>query len=430
MRKLVVVLICGAALWAQQGTIVLRAARLFDGRSDSLQTPGLIVVKDGRIAGVGASAVLEPGSQTIDLGDATLLPGFMDAHVHIVGERGLDNRQDIVDGQARTSAESALLATKYMRVTLEAGFTTVRNLGANDFIDVALRNASTRGAIVGPRVLAASKSLGSLGGHCDPMNGMRPQFFGREPDWRDGVIGNAEEARQAVRYNIKYGADLIKICATGGVLSRNNDVDSPQLTDAEIAAVIDEAHAKGKKVAAHAHGAIGAKRAIRAGIDSIEHGSFLDNEALDLMKQKGTFYVPTLHAVWSLLEAQKKGSVMDPRTQAKMNMAARRIDETFRSAVAKGVRIAFGTDAGVGIHGTNAEEFVLMTKLGLKPIDALKAATSVDAELFGIANDVGTLEAGKIADVVAVPGNPVTDIETTRKVFFVMKDGRVVKNAR
>jgi imidazolonepropionase-like amidohydrolase len=354
----------------------------------------------------------------------------MDAHVHLTGEIGKDSRQDIIDGMVRTPAETALLGTKFLRATLHAGFTTVRNLGASDFVDVAMRNAIARGAVEGPRILAASKSLGSIGGHCDPMNGVAPDHFGREPDWKDGVVSGPESARQAVRYNVKYGADVIKICATGGVLSRNNDVDSAQLTLDEIGAIIDEAHTKGKKVAAHAHGATGAKRAIRAGIDSIEHGSFLDEEALTLMKQKGTFYVPTLHALWSLKEAEKNGSVMDPRTKAKMNMAARRIDETFRSAVARGIRIAYGTDAGVGIHGTNAEEFVLMVKGGMKPIDALRAATSVDAELFGIANDLGILEGGKIADIVAVPGNPVEDITQTRNVFFVMKDGKVVKNAR
>ena len=427
--KLACLLVLGA-LAAMPQQLVLRAARLFDGRSETLQTPGIIVIEDGRITGVGPSATVKPGGKMIDLGDATLLPGFMDAHVHLTHERGMDNRQDILDRQARTAAEAALRATKYLRVTLEAGFTTVRNLGAPDFVDVALRNAVAAGAIAGPRILAASKGLGSLGGHCDPMNGVAPEFFGREPDWRDGVINSPESARQAVRYNIKYGADLIKMCATGGVLSRNNDVDSPQMTQVEIDAIIDEAHAKGKKVAAHAHGATGAKRAIRGGIDSIEHGSFLDDEALTLMKQKGTVFVPTLHAPWSLLEADKKGSVMDPRTKAKLNMAARRIDETFRSAAARGIRIGFGTDAGVGSHGTNAEEFVLMVKGGLKPIDALRAATSVDAELFGIASEVGTLETGKIADIVAVPGNPVEDIAQTRNVFFVMKDGKVVKNTR
>ncbi|MBI2687896.1 MAG: amidohydrolase family protein [Acidobacteria bacterium] len=428
MKTLALAILCAAAAMPQQ--VVIRAARLFDGRADTLQTPGLVVVENGRITGVGPSAVLKPGATAIDLGDATLLPGFMDAHVHLTGQRGMDNRQDLIDSQARTSVETALRATRYLRVTLEAGFTTVRNLGAGDFIDVAMRNSIANGDIVGPRILAASKGLGSLGGHCDPMNGVRPEFYGREPDWRDGVIGSPEAARQAVRYNIKYGADLIKICATGGVLSRNNDVDSPQMTQAEVDAVIDEAHAKGKKVAAHAHGATGAKRAIRGGIDSIEHGSFLDDEALTLMKQRGTVYVPTLHALWSLLEAEKKGSVMDPRTQAKMKMAARRIDETFRSAVARGIKIGLGTDAGVGVHGTNAEEFVLMVKGGMKPIDALRAATSVDAELFGVASDLGTLENGKIADVVAVPGNPVEDIAKTRNVFFVMKDGKIVKNTR
>ncbi len=428
MKPFALALLCAAAAFSQQ--TVIRAARLFDGRSETLQPPGLIVVEDGRITGVGPAAVLKPGAKTIDLGDATLLPGFMDAHVHLTGEIGPDSRQDLIDGMARTPAEVALLGTKFLQATLHAGFTTVRNLGADDFVDVAMRNAIARGRIEGPRILAASKSLGSMGGHCDPMNGVAPGFYGREPDWKDGVVSGAESARQAVRYNIKYGADVIKICATGGVLSRNNDVDSPQLTQPEIDAIIDEAHAKGKKVAAHAHGATGAKRAIRGGIDSIEHGSFLDEEALTLMKDKGTYYVPTLHALWSLEEAQKKGSVMDPRTKLKMALAGRRIGETFRSAAARGVKIAFGTDAGVGIHGTNAEEFVLMVKGGLKPVDALRAATSVDAELFGIASEVGTLESGKIADIVAVPGDPLADITRTRQVFFVMKDGKVVKNAR
>jgi len=210
----------------------------------------------------------------------------------------------------------------------------------------------------------------------------------------------------------------------------NNDVDSPQLTQAELDAIIDEAHAKGKRVAAHAHGAAGAKRAIRAGIDSIEHGSFLDDEALTLMKQKGTFFVPTLHASWSLMEADKQGSVMDPRTKLKMLAAVRRVDETVRSAIARGIRIAFGTDAGVGKHGSNAEEFVLMVKLGMKPIDALKSATSVDAELFGVSDTLGTLDAGKLSDIIAVPGDPVADITRTRSVHFVMKDGRVLKQSR
>jgi imidazolonepropionase-like amidohydrolase len=255
--KLVCLLLFGA-LAALPQQVVLRAARLFDGRSETLQTPGMVVIEDGRIVGVGATA--------------TLKPGFMDAHVHLTHERGMDSRQDLIEGLARTPAETALRATKYLRVTLDAGFTTVRNLGASDFVDVALRNAIAAGAIEGPRILAASKGLGSLGGHCD-SNGFAPD--GLERNFKKGIVSGVESARQAVRYNVKYGADLIKMCATGGVLSRNNDVDSPQMTQAEIDAIIDEAHA---------HGATGAKRAIRGGIDSIAHGSFLDDEALTMMK--------------------------------------------------------------------------------------------------------------------------------------------------
>jgi len=424
--KCLSLLLAAMALFGQQTAV--RAARLFDGRSATLQSPGLVVVEGNKIVGVGPSAVLAPNAKVIDLGDATLLPGFMDAHVHLGMQFGLDRRQEVLDEQARTPAEIALRHAKYARATLDAGFTTVRNLGDWNGVDIALRNVINAGEIPGPRILASGPGLGSLGGHCDMTNGARPGFRGREPDWRDGVVDSAESGRQAVRHNIKYGADLIKICATGGVLSLNNDVDSPQLTQAELDAIVDEAHAKGKKVTAHAHGAAGAKRAVRAGIDSIEHGSFLDDEALTLMKQKGTFYVPTLHALWALDQVEKKGGVMDPRTRVKMQAAARRLDETFRSAVARGVRIAFGTDAGVGPHGTNAEEFVLLVQKGLSPIEALKAATSVDAELFGVADTLGTLESGKLADIVAVPGDPVADITKTRTVIFVMKDGRVHKN--
>lgn len=423
-------LFAASALCLLAQPVAYRAARLFDGKSDALISPGMVLVDGGKIVAAGpvVAVTLPIGSKIVDLGDATLLPGFMDAHVHLSSERGLDARQDMADGLARTPAEQALHATKFLRATVQAGFTTVRNLGSGDFLDVAMRNAVNKGSVEGPRILAASKSIGSLGGHCDSTNGFRPSANEREPDWRDGIVDSPESARQAVRYNVKYGADVIKVCATGGVLSLNNDVDSPQLTQAELDAIADEAHAKGRKVAAHAHGATGAKRAVRAGFDSIEHGSFLDEEALNLMKQKGTYYVPTLHALWSLLAAKDRGGIMDPRTEVKMNAANRRIHETFRSAVAKGVKIAYGTDAGVGIHGTNAEEFVLMVKYGMTPIQALRSATSVNAELFGIADRVGTLEPGKLADLVAVPGDPVADITVTRKVFFVMKEGQVLRN--
>lgn len=403
--------------------IVVKAARLFDGKSDTLASPGLVVVQDGKIVGVGASATLPTGATIIDLGDSTLLPGFMDAHTHLSLDFTGNAAQRIVHGLQRSIAEQTIDAAANARITLMTGFTTVRDLGSGDQISVGLRNAINRGATPGPRILAAGKSLGTSGGHCDFTNGYRPGMFA-EPGPADGILNNPDEARQAVRLQIKYGADVIKVCATGGVLSLNADVDSPQLTQAEIDAVVDQAHTMGKKAAAHAHGNIGAKRAIRAGIDSIEHGSFLDEEALTMMKQKGTYFVPTLMALESLMPMLDK---LDPLQARKARIAFNSINETTAKAIRMGVKIALGTDAGVFTHGRNNGEFALLVKLGMKPVDALKAATSGDAELLGVADTLGTIEAGKFADIVAVPGNPLTDITATERVLFVMKEGVVYK---
>ena len=410
--------------------LVIKAARIFDGKNERLITPGVVVIAGGRIQSVGATAVIPPGAEVIDLGEATLLPGFMDAHTHMSGESSDDWKQDELDGLKKSPPEQALEASELARKTLLIGFTTVRDLGSSDLIDVGLRNAIASGKIVGPRMLVAVHGIGSLGGHCDPLGGYRPDLFGRESGIADGVISGAEEARAAVRWNIKYGADVIKTCATGGVLSLVGDVSSPQLTQAELDAIVDEAHALKRKTAAHAHGAEGAKRAIRAGIDSIEHGSFLDDEAMDMMKAKGTFLVPTLLAPEGLRERLDRGSSLPPQVEAKARAAIARIRETFKRAVAKKVPIAFGTDAGVYPHGRNAEEFRHMVELGMRPVDALRAATSIDAELFGIADRLGSIEAGKIADIIAVPGNPLQDIRQTEQVFFVMKEGTIYRNDR
>lgn len=411
-------------------TIVLKAARLFDGKGNSLVTPGLVVVTDGKIAGVGAKAAIPASAEVIDLGDATLMPGFIDAHTHLTTMYSDDWKQSILDSLQKTIAERALDASANARVTLMAGFTTVRDVGSADYLDVGLRNAIRDGVVPGPRMLVTVHALGSTGGHCDRSGGFRQGLFGRETDPLEGVINGPDQARYAVRLDHKYGADLIKVCATGGVLSLTDDVDTPQLTQAELNAIVDEAHALRRKTAAHAHGNEGAKRAILAGIDSIEHGSFLDDEALEMMKQRGTYLVPTLIAGDSLREKMDKGLYLPPAIAAKARAALAARSQMFRHAIAKGVKIAFGTDAAVYPHGHNAEEFHLMVDLGMKPIDALRSAALPNAELLGLADKIGTLEPGKLADVVAVPGDPVENVRQTEHVVFVMQEGVVYKNER
>jgi len=408
---------------------VLKAARMFDGKSDALTMPGLVVVRDGKIAGVGANASVPEGAETIDLGDATLLPGFIDAHTHVTMNYREDYTRAMLDSLQKQIPEMALEASVNARVTLLAGFTTVRDVGSGNYLDAGLRNAINRGVVPGPRMLVAVHAIGATGGHCDET-GFREGALGKERGPEDGVVNGADEARRAVRLAHKYGATVIKTCATGGVLSLADAVDTPQLTQAELDALVDEAHALRLKTAAHAHGAEGAKRAIRAGIDSIEHGTFLDDEALSLMKQKGTYYVPTLMAVQGLTEQIQKGVAIPPAIRPKAEAAIARIHQTFQMALAKGVKIGLGTDAAVYPHGRNAEEFHQMVDLGMKPVAALKAGTSADAELLGLADKIGTLEAGKLADVVAVPGDPVANIRATEHVFFVMKEGVIYKNEK
>ena len=410
-------------------TYVLKAARMFDGKSNALATPGLVVVTDGKIAGVGQAATVPAGAELIDLGDATLLPGFIDAHTHLTMMYREDYTRALLDSLEKPIPEMALDSSVNARITLMAGFTTVRDVGSRDYLDAGLRNAINRGVVPGPRMLVAVHAIGATGGHCDET-GFREGAIGKETGPEAGVVNGADEARRAVRLAHKYGATIIKTCATGGVLSLADAVDTPQLTQAELDALVDEAHALRLKSAAHAHGAEGAKRAIRAGIDSIEHGSFLDDEALDMMKQRGTYYVPTLMAVQGLTEQIQKGVAIPPAILPKAQAAIAAIHQTFQKAIVKGIKIGLGTDAAVYPHGRNAEEFHQMVDLGMKPIDALKAGTSSDADLLGLADKIGTLENGKLADVVAVPGNPVENIRVTEHVFFVMKEGVIYKHEK
>ena len=403
-------------------TIVLKAARLFDGRSDRLVSPAIVVVEDGKISAVGGTP--PSGAEVIDLGDATLLPGFIDSHVHL-GFEATDNwLGDFYSNIMRPPAEEAHYAAMYARRTLEAGFTTVRDVGSRDFLAVGLRNAIRAGIAEGPRMLVANHAISATGGHGDgtpfPPDRVKPSGP------LEGVCNGADECRAAVRYQIKYGADVIKCMPSGGVLSLGDPVDAPELTQDEMNAIVAEAHAWGRKVAAHCHGDSAAKIAIAAGVDSIEHGSFLKADTLALMKKKGTYLVPTLYAGYWV------GSHLDkfpPAIAVKARAAAAAITAMFREAVRQGVNVAFGTDAGVEPHGGNAREFSLMTEGGLSPAAALRAGTSSAADLLGLSAEIGTLEKGKRADVVAVPGDPLADIRSTEKVLFVMQQGRVVKNA-
>ena len=403
-------------------TTVLKAAHLFDGRSGNLVSPGLVVVQGSRIIAVGANAAIPADAKIIDLGDATLLPGYIDAHTHIAYNHDANWAQGFYEGMLRFPVEQSFHAGRNAKVTLQAGVTSAREVGAGDFIDVALRNAINAGLTEGPRLLVAGHSLGSTGGHCDSSPFPPDRVTPSGP--LQGVCNGPEECRLATRLQMKYGADVIKICASGGVLSESDPVDVPQLTPAELTAIMSEAHAWGRKVAAHSHGDLAAKQAVEAGVDSIEHGSFLQPATLQLMKQKGVYLVPTrMTQVW----VRDKADTYPPKIGAKARAAGAAHSIMFKNALKVGVPIAFGTDAAVYPHGMNAQEFGDMVDLGMTPSAALLSSSQGSAKLLGIDGETGTLEAGKFADIVAVPGDVLRDIRATEKPVLVMKQGTIFK---
>ena len=399
---------------------VIRAGRVLDVRTGAMRTNQAIVIDGDKITQIVAAADAPASGVdvTIDLADATLLPGLIDAHTHLTFELGSLGYA----GLGISTAREALRGARNARVTLEAGFTTVRNLGAKDYADIALRDAINDGDVVGPRIIASGPALGITGGHCD--ENLLPPAFHLEGD---GVADGVEAVQHKVREVIKYGADVIKICATGGVLSKGDDPNASQFTLEEMKAIVADAHRLGRKVAAHAHGAEGVRWASEAGVDSIEHGHFMDDAAIATMKKNGTYLVPTLFLT-EYMQQHLENSGVPEFSKKKMREVAAAAPVNVKKAFAAGVKVAFGTDAAVYPHGLNAGEFHVYVKLGMTPLAAIQTATINASDLLGTKFLVGSLEPGKFADVIAVDGDPTKDVTILEHVKFVMKGGTVYKN--
>jgi imidazolonepropionase-like amidohydrolase len=405
-------------------TTYLHCGNLIDAKSNEPQKEMTIIVEGNKIMAIEKGYKNAPANaKTIDLKTKTVMPGWIDLHVHIESQT---SKNQFVERMTLNQTDVAYRAAKYAETTLMAGFTTVRDMGGSA-VSVSLRNAINQNLAKGPRLFVARKSIAPTGGHADPTNGIREDLAG-DPGPENGVINGPDDCRKAVRYQLKNGADWIKITATGGVLSIAKDGFRPQFTEEEIKAVVETASDLGVGVAAHAHGAEGMKRAIRAGITSIEHGTILDDEVLTLMKQKGTYLVATLMASQSTLDSAKITGYYHNFVKAKILEISPKHKDSFTKAYKAGVKIAFGTDAGVFAHGKNAQEFRLMNECGMPVMETIKAATIEAAKLLKQDDKIGTIEQGKLADIVAVNENPLQNIRTMEKVSFVMKDGVVFKN--
>lgn len=403
--------------------LLVKAGKLIDVRSGTVLTGHAILIEGDRIIEVGPLGTVAshatPSAKTIDLGRATVLPGLVDCHTHITSQPG-NYYEDLF---RKSPIDYAVVAHVYAKRTLEAGFTTIRDVGAGEFIDVALRNAINAGTVIGPRMQVATLAVGATGGHAD-LSGFSPYIkFGHF----SGIADGADEIRKLIRFEVKNGADLIKLVATAGVLSEEESVGAPQYSQEEMNVVVQEAAMWGKKVAAHAHGAEGIKRAARAGVASIEHGSLIDDEGIRLMKEKGTYLVADVYNDdYIVAEYTRLG--YPAKIIEKEKLVGRTQRENFRRAVKAGVKVAFGTDAGVYPHGWNAKQFAHMVRWGLTPIQAIQSATVSAGQLLGWEEQVGSIEKGRYADIIAVEGDPLSDVTVLERVRFVMKGGSIVKD--
>ena len=401
---------------------VLECKRLVDVEAGAVHENRQVLVDGGRIVAVGRSVDAPADAERIALD--TCLPGLMDMHVHLDGQM---SRDGYLKEFRNNEADAALTAAHYADKTLMAGFTTVRNPGDSFNSTVALRNAIAEGRATGPRIFTAAKSIATTGGHADPTAGYRRDLAG-DPGPLEGVINGVEDARKAVRQRNKDGADVIKITATGGVLSLAKNSQNPQFTTEELEAIVETASDYGMHVAAHTHGAEGMKRAVLAGVHSIEHGTFMTDEIIGLMKERGTYYVPTISAGRFVADKAQEDGYFPDVVRPKAASVGPQIQDTFARAYRAGVTIAFGTDAGVSPHGDNALEFAWMVEAGMPPMEAIRSATLTTAEMLGMQDELGSIAEGKIADIIAVAGDPVDDVSALQNVAFVMKDGRVVKH--
>ncbi len=422
-RSLLPLLFLCTCMTAFAQKTILHCGKLIDPKNRKVLSEVSIIIEGDEITEVKNGYILTgPSDKIIDLKNKTVMPGLMDMHVHLEGET---KKGAAGDRFTTNPADIAFASTKYAQVTLIAGFTTVRDLGGSG-VNIALRNAINKNLVVGPRIYTAGRIIATTGGHGDPTNGTRKDLMG-DPGPNESIINGPDDARKAVRQHYKDGADLIKITATGGVLSQAKDGSGAQYSNEELKAIVETAKDYGFIVAAHAHGAEGIKRAIKAGVTSIEHGTLMDDEAIDLFKKYGTWYVPTIIAGKSTADSAKIPGYYSPVVTAKALAIGPKIQSTFAKAYKAGVKIAFGTDAGVFMHGKNWKEFVYMVEAGMPAMEAIRTATVGGAELLGVTDMLGSIEKGKLADIIAVNGDPLADIKVMEKVEFVMKAGNVYK---